>query len=86
MRKNTGGMAFPLMQSWRKYGDVYEVSGCDEGMTLRDYFAAKAMRGINWRLVDYGGDTKETTDRRISAEQAAWCYAIADAMIAERAK
>ena len=86
MRKNTGGMAFPLMQSWRKYDDVYEVSGCYEGMTLRDYFAAKAMQGINWRLVDYGGNTKETMDRRINAEQAAWCYAIADAMIAEREK
>lgn len=72
MRKNTGGSAFPQL-------------GAD-GLSVRDYFAAKAMRGIDWRLVDYGGDTKETMDRRISAEQAAWCYAIADAMIAEREK
>ena len=72
MTKETGGPAFPQL-------------GAD-GLSVRDYFAAKAMRGINWRLVDYGGDTKETKDRRISAEQAAWCYAIADAMIAEREK
>ena len=77
MSKDTGGPAFP------NTGDTLIFEG---GMTLRDYFAAKAMRGINWRLVDYGGNTKETMDRRINAEQAAWCYAIADAMIAEREK
>lgn len=37
MEKVTGGPAFPLAATeWR---------GSDEGMTLRDYFAAKAMHG-----------------------------------------
>ena len=35
MNKETGGSAFP-----RKGGELYQ------GMTLRDYFAAKAMQGM----------------------------------------
>jgi hypothetical protein len=35
---NTGGPAFP------SHGSMGEVA--QEGMTLRDYFAAKAMQGI----------------------------------------
>ena len=76
MRKNTGGMAFPLMQSWRKYGDVYEVSGCDEGMTLRDYFAAKVIQG--W----LGSRAMAVDGRQVAAA----AYILADAMIAEREK
>ena len=54
-------------------------------MTLRDYFAAKAMEKIDgWHMVDYGGDTKETVDRRVSEEQAKWCYQVADAMLKAR--
>lgn len=37
---NTGGPAFPHITESGKY--VYE-----EGMTLRDYFAAKAMQGMS---------------------------------------
>lgn len=33
--KQTGGPAFP-----------YEFGSCNKGMTLRDYFAAKAMQGM----------------------------------------
>ena len=36
--KNTGGSAFPIQ-------DAYLVS-TKQGMTLRDYFAAKAMQGL----------------------------------------
>ena len=36
--KDNGGSAFP------SHGSMGEVS--NEGMTLRDYFAAKAMQGI----------------------------------------
>jgi hypothetical protein len=43
------------------------------GMTLRDYFAAKAMQS----LVTY---PRELTDKELSE----WAYAIADAMLAER--
>jgi hypothetical protein len=63
----TGGPAFPS-------GEFVNMEPWD-GMTLRDYFAAKALQG--W-LAD-GLDT----DPENAAEQA---YAIADAMIAAREK
>lgn len=37
MSKNTGGQAFPVAGSDHNYAV--------EGMTLRDYFAAKALQG-----------------------------------------
>ena len=37
--KNTGGPAFPITAE--SYRDVREI-----GMTLRDYFAAKALQGL----------------------------------------
>ena len=43
-------------------------------MTIRDYFAAKALSGVfNEEVVDVDGAAK-------------WCYEMADAMIAEREK
>ena len=47
MSKDTGGPAFPVSLTneqetrWDSAG-----LGCANGMTLRDYFAAKAMQGI----------------------------------------
>ncbi|WP_316576642.1 hypothetical protein [Morganella morganii] len=38
MTDKTGGPAFPLPPSEHMYADA--------GMTLRDYFAAKAMQGV----------------------------------------
>lgn len=38
MTDRTGGAAFPVPAT--------ELHGTDTGMTLRDYFAAKAMQGI----------------------------------------
>jgi hypothetical protein len=54
------------------------------GMTLRDYFAAKAMQG--W-LTDpttsgYGIEGREAKYASIAEH----CYAVADAMLAERAR
>ncbi len=46
-----------------------------EGMTLRDYFAAKA-------LIAYYEDGS-SADVKNAAE---WCYEMADAMMAERSK
>lgn len=49
----------------------YEVHG---GMTLRDYFAAKALQGL---LADEAyGEEQDST--------ASWCYAMADAMLVAR--
>lgn len=60
-KKDTGGPAFP-----RPYAL--------EGMTLRDYFAAKAMEAL---VAD--------PNQVLNKEQVAnWAYAQADAMLAER--
>ena len=66
MSKNTGGPAFPAMR--------YEFGGEDDGMSLRDYFAAKAMQGMLMR--GYGNIEHLPVD----------AYKFADAMIAEREK
>lgn len=73
MSKNTGGPAFPTMR--------YEFGGEDDGMSLRDYFAAKAMQGFCVSTVEdspVGG-----WDFKYLAEHA---YRCADAMIVEREK
>jgi hypothetical protein len=66
--KNTGGPAFP------SHGSMGEVA--HEGMTLRDYFAAKAMAAYassaDWRI-DMGPD-----------ETAFAAYKQADAMLKAR--
>jgi hypothetical protein len=46
-------------------------------MTLRDYFAAKALQGCMAHEQAFKGS---------AAEVAAWSYELADAMLAERAK
>ena len=67
MTKKTGGPAFPAMH--------FDLTEHEHGMTLRDYFAAKAMQAImtagywNW---------KQPTD---DAER---CYEQADAMLKAR--
>lgn len=48
----------------------HEMAPCD-GMTLRDYFAAKAMREADW-----SANTAEAW--------AKWAYKVADAMLAAR--
>jgi hypothetical protein len=68
---NTGGPAFPTPRYER--GDMYSL-----GMTLRDYFAAKAMAAYassaDWRI-DMGPD-----------ETAFAAYKQADAMLEARNK
>lgn len=62
---NDGGRAFPWC------GDLNQTPFIELGMTLRDYFAAKAMREMNW---DYPDKSAVATE----------CYAIADAMLRAR--
>lgn len=83
MSIETGGPAFPgsgeifitgpqglgRQSEWGMQGDP--------GMTLRDYFAAKAMQGC---LAD------PTMDQVGSEKISRFSYLIADAMLAERAK
>jgi len=71
----TGGSAFP------SHGSMGEVT--HEGMTLRDYFAAKAMQ-IMWDAYDKGYcglNNNDAPNVEIIAEGA---YQMADAMLKAR--
>lgn len=68
-----GGPAFPTINSPdNEFIESY-------GMTLRDYFAAQALVRT-WPVLD---DSKQPEEALIAAK---WAYAVADAMLAERAK
>ena len=73
MNKDTGGPAFPTL------ADNGHAMNQD-GMTLRDYFAAKAMQGLigcsDWR---------ESMDEHNASDFTAFsAYAMADAMLKAR--
>jgi hypothetical protein len=68
---NTGGPAFPSSEWDAQYDRTFHAGG----MTLRDYFAAKAMQGIC-----ASGPTHEWTNSRLAAE----AYDLADAMLKAR--
>lgn len=74
MNKENGGPAFPHEY---KYGDG--TAAREDGMTLRDYFAAKALAGILPALAQ----GIRPQDIQNMAQD---CYGIADAMLVERAK
>jgi hypothetical protein len=69
MTKQTGGPAFPVSH------DMALVAGLQNayGMTLRDYFAAKAMQGFTHEYVYDNSD--------VIADKA---YTLADAMLKAR--
>ncbi len=71
MNKDTGGPAFPL-QTW---DSAIQSPKTEQGMTLRDYFAAKAMQGM---LAENGGGALHNTNLSDFA------YLIADAMLKAR--
>ena len=79
MTDKTGGSAFPLPQGSET------TTGCD-GMTLRDYFAAKAMQG------DFAAQSNEIGiyGHHLTYEQldniAKFHYSMADAMLRAREK
>jgi len=68
-----GGPAFP--RAGKEWGDkAWTEAMAEDGMTLRDYFAAKAMQGM---MTD--------PDLSISVHKVAeWAYAQADAMLEAR--
>lgn len=57
------------------------AKGIEEGMTLRDYFAAKALQGIMACNPKIGGDEWTEHDYDILAET---FYKMADAMLKQR--
>jgi len=71
--EDNGGAAFP--------GFNYVSSNVHDGMTLRDYFAAKAMQGI----ISASGDGEGYVDYKEFAV-AEHSYAMADAMLEARKK
>lgn len=72
---NDGGPAFPLLD-WTHDGQSQVAQYSTGGMTLRDYFAAKAMQAIVWGWTE--GEAKH------AANMANESYAFADAMLAAR--
>ena len=70
MTDNTGGPAFPAHH--------YDLVDGEHGMTLRDYFAAKAMQGLlaAGRDPQYGGSS--------APGDAKAAYMLADAMLKAR--
>lgn len=73
---NNGGPAFP------RPGDQYSQSDSQDGMSLRDYFAAQALAGYASRpLASF-----DTGQAPSYADVARWSYKQADAMLAERTK
>jgi hypothetical protein len=76
---NTGGSAFPKLSQDLQYKQIKST----EGMTLRDYFAAKAMQ-IMWDAYDKGYcglNNNDAPNVEIIAEGA---YQMADAMLKAR--
>jgi len=64
--------AFPSYEYVQNYGQMMAVGG----MTLRDYFAAKAMQPINSQAIDYAKAEESDMARK--------AYMIADAMLKAR--
>lgn len=72
MNKNTGGQAFPRQQ-WEYDCQNNVLQYQEEGMTLRDYFASKAMQSIPLSI--------EPNEQKLIATAA---YQMADAMLKAR--
>lgn len=83
--KDGGGAAFPSAGVVIDYDKNEHQQGAYEGMSLRDYFAAKAMQDMI-----ANGDWVSRMASRTGAEpsECTSCaaYEVADAMIAERSK
>ncbi len=80
-----GGPAFPIQFQTGTTDGVPDIQ-IFTGMTLRDYFAAKAMQACindSWRN---SSDFENEPYSRIADGISKDAYAIADAMIAERSK
>lgn len=73
--KDTGGQAFPCYERGSAGAGPLDLT--DPGMTLRDYFAAKAMQG----LLAQSCGTAMGSDPINGAQYA---YAMADAMLKAR--
>lgn len=83
MSKDTSGPAFPSELGPLENDHMIQTGNCQwhhPGMTIRDYFAAKAMQSA---YIHYSGDD-EATKHWTSAGLAESAYAMADAMLEAR--
>ena len=72
-----GGPAFPMQVHSSPGSTVWD------GMALRDWFAGQTLNG--W-LANFGADTRHPVAMGLAGQVALDAYALADAMLAERAK
>ncbi|WP_442801373.1 hypothetical protein [Serratia rubidaea] len=80
MSKETGGQAFPRQQ-WEYDGHNNVLQYQEYGMTLRDYFAAKAMSALmNSIQISSGNEYSGWTKNDFAKE----AYEQADAMLKAR--
>ena len=77
--KDNGGSAFP-QHGWSSDPETIERMQACGGMTLRDYFAAKAMEGIVGDR-SHGRHPHVAMDAETFQNWAERAYAIADAML-----
>jgi hypothetical protein len=83
MANETGGAAFPHDEFSENSEQYRALNYQHQGMTLRDYFAAKAASGLlSHPECANVGPGNETTTKCVARE----AYAIVDALLAERAK
>ncbi|MEG6305299.1 hypothetical protein UXP06_11975 [Enterobacter ludwigii] len=80
MKKQNGGQAFPRQQ-WEYDGHNNVLQYQEDGMTLRDYFAAKAMQG--W-LASFPADACHPSVSGVCDKVAKQSYELADAMLKAR--
>lgn len=85
--KPNGGPAFARPES--EYVNAYKAKTAypaQTGMTLRDYFAAKAMQSLLIADENFSSDAEAGAPMRTWDDYAKGAYQIADAMLAERNK
>lgn len=92
MDKNDGGPAMPVPSYVNRDGETFDVS--NKGLSLRDYFAAKAMHGLLSNSVENERVQNEVAKLYSKAEAAeifpkvfaGLGYKFADAMLEMREK
>lgn len=86
MSENNYWPAFPGLKKVDVSETGYLTADFEKGMSLRDYFAAKAMSGLVIIEIYIGGSFTEEEHEKNNENIAKMSYNIADAMIRERDK
>jgi hypothetical protein len=82
---NDGGPAFPKHAFHDQLGEDDSFIESKGGMTLRDYFAGQAAGECFAQALSKGFTAPQHIDE-YTKRAAFWAYALADAMLSERAK